>query len=290
MDDIDWLRFPPLSALRALEAAYRLGGFSQAGRSLNVTHAAISQQVRGLEEHLGYALVRRDGRALAFTDEGRALAQAANAGFASIGRTLGDLSRSREGRALAVTMSPIFADKWLIPRLRQFWKLHPEITLSLRPTASVLDLARERIDLGIRYGLGDWPGTQATYLTSARFVVVAGPDFADSDAAPEVLARQPWIVEEDWAEPMNWLSSHGISIEGSPKMMFSTEELCLTAARQGLGLYVATAALVERDVQEGNLRIAFDPKDDNPAYYIVTPPGPLSNEARIFFNWLRTQT
>ena len=125
MNTLDWLRFPSLSALRALEATVRTGSFSGAARVLNVTHAAVAQQVRNLEEQLGYALVVRDGRLLSFTDQGRTLAEAANEGFGTIQVALTEIDKSRNTKTLAVTMSPIFAEKWLVPRLGRFLRAHP---------------------------------------------------------------------------------------------------------------------------------------------------------------------
>jgi len=292
MNRLDWLRFPSLSALRALEATVRIGSFSGAARALNVTHAAVAQQVRNLEEQLGFSLVHRDGRTLGFTEEGRKLAEAANEGFGTIQAALTDIDKSRDTKSLSVTMSPIFAEKWLVPRLKSFWKRYPDITVSLRPTHKVLDLRREGIDLGIRYGRGSWPGIESTYLTSARFLIVASPELLSSHAAidHEKIGTLPWVVEEDWQEPLNWLASHGITLSEDSITEFSTEEICLTAARQGIGLYVGTAALVQQDIAEGTLTAIFDPQDENPAYYVVTPTGPTTQEARSFISWLRSQT
>lgn len=292
MNTLDWLHFPSLSALRALEATVRTGSFSGAARVLNVTHAAVAQQVRNLEKQLGYALVVRDGRLLSFTDQGRTLAEAANEGFGTIQVALTEIDKSRNTKTLAVTMSPIFAEKWLVPRLKSFWKRYPDVTVSLRPTHKVLDLRRESIDLGIRYGLGSWPGIESAYLTSARFLIVAAPELLAAHAPidHEKIGALPWVIEEDWQEPLNWLASHGVSLTGENATEFSTEEICLTAARQGIGLYVGTAALVQQDISDGTLAVVFDPQDENPAYYIVTPTGPVSQEARSFITWLRSQT
>jgi LysR family transcriptional regulator, glycine cleavage system transcriptional activator len=292
MDSIDWLRFPPLSALRALEATVRLGGFSAAARALNVTHAAVAQQVRGLEAHLGYALVHREGRTLSVTDEARRLADAANDGFVAIQTALNAIDLGRRNRTLAVTMTPIFAERWLMPRLKGFWAAHPDISLSLRPDHRVYDLRREGVDLGIRYGHGRWPGVEAEYLVSARFMIVAAPDLLRGvgDLSPEYLSRQPWIVEEGGAEPESWLMSHGIDISAAPRTLLPTEELALSAARQGIGLHVASAALIERDIADDALRVVLDSRDDNPAYYLVAPPGPRSPAARLFAKWLKAQT
>ncbi len=289
MDEIDWLHFPPLPALRAFEATVRLGGFSAAGRALNVTHAAIAQQVRGLEAHLGLALVHRDGRSLAVTPEGHLLASALNEGFGGIQTALAALRDEDEDRPVTVTLTPTFATNWLMPRLGKLWSRHPGLTVSLRPDPRVLDLRRERIDIGIRYGSGTWPGVDARFLASARQMIVAAPALFGGRAAipPEELADLPWVLETDWPEQRQWIACcTGLDPALLKITEFPTEELLLSAARQGYGLHVASAALVENDLRNGTLRVVLDNEDDNFGYHIVTPPGPLRPAARTFLRWL----
>lgn len=289
MPDLDWLHFPPLPALRAFEATARLGGFSAAARALNVTHAAVAQQVRALEAHLDLALVRRDGRAIALTEDGARLAASLSEGFGAIQAVLDELREGGADRPVTVTLTPTFASNWLMPRLGRFWSEHPEVAVSLRPDPRVLDLRRERLDFGIRFGEGNWPGVEATYLTSARYIVVGasklfrGPD----PLTREEMERLPWILEPDWPEQRQWIACcTGLDPDRLHITEFATEELALSAARQGYGLHITSAALVEADLRAGEMRIAVETEDDNPGYYVVTPPGPLRRPARIFMRWL----
>lgn len=289
MNRIDWLHYPPLPALRAFEATVRLGGFSAAGRALNVTHAAIAQQVRALEAHLGLPLVHRAGRSLAFTAEGQRLAAALNDGFGAIQEALADLRAASEDRPVSVTVTPSFATNWLMPRLGRFWSEHPEIAVSLRPDPRVLDLPHERIDFGIRFGEGDWPGVEATYLTTARYVVVGAPQlFASREAlSPQELAGLPWIFQSGWPEQRRWVACCvEVDLNELRSSEFATSELSLSAAREGLGLLATSAALVETDLRSGDLRVAFESDEENPGFYIVAPPGPLRRPARLFKKWL----
>lgn len=290
MEPIDWLRVPPLSALRAFEATARTGSFSAAAAALNVTHAAIAQQVRSLETRLGCALVTRAGRGVVLSDEGLVLARACNAGFSAIEGAVRDLRDAQAGSALSVTMTPVFADKWLMPRIKGFWSSHPEIALTLRPDYRVVDLRRERVDVGIRFGRGKWPGVDAEYLTSARFLVVAAPSLltAGTDLTSAELEAMPWITEARWNEPLAWLRDQQIDLGDRPTLDLPNEELAISAARQGMGLYVATAALVEEDLKSGALVALRDPKDQDPGYYVVTPAGPQKPAVRQFVRWLRT--
>jgi LysR family glycine cleavage system transcriptional activator len=289
MADIDWRHLPPLPALRAFEAAARLGGFSAAARALNVTHAAIAQQVRALEKDLGCALIHREGRGMMLTPEGAQLGAVLSEGFGLIQGSVLQLRRRREGDPVTVTLTPSFAAQWMMPRLWQFWEAFPDINVALRPDWRVLDLRREGIDLGIRYGNGAWPGVQSDYLTSGAYVVVGTPELVGDrrSLSPQEMMALPWVFESNWPEGLNWLKSKGIDPAKLDMTMFPSEELTLSAARQGYGLSMENAALVEEDVAEGRLRIVFDPNEDKPAYYIVTPPGPQRAQAKTFIRWLK---
>lgn len=289
MTEIDWLHLPPLPALRAFEATARLGGFSAAARALNVTHAAVSQQVRALEAALGVSLVNRNGRNLELTPEGSALGASLTDGFSTIQAAVDDLKTGSENRPVMITLTPAFATNWLMPRLGKLWSAHPDIAVSIRPDPNVLDLRTERIDFGIRFGMGQWPGVDARYLTSARYVVVGAPELFDGRTrlAPADMAALPWVLQEHWPEQRSWISNCvGLDPDKLKVTEFSTEELALSAARQGYGLHVSAAALVERDVGSGVLQLAFEVDEEGPGYYIVTPPGPLRAHARTIMRWL----
>lgn len=290
MADPDWLHLPPLSALRAFEAAARLGGFSAAARVLNVTHAAVAQQVRALEEHLGTALIHREGRGMALTPDGAQLGARLTEGFSAIQGAISAIRQKHEGDPLTVTMTPSFAIKWMMPRLWKFWEAHPGIAVSLRPDIRILDLRREGIDIGIRYGDGNWPGLTSTFLTSARLVVVASPGLVDgrTDLTRDELMELPWVMEENWPEGLNWLRKNGLDPDRLRVTHFANGDLAASAAQEGYGLFIETVVLAEQDQRSGRLRIVFDPKEDLPAYFIVTPPGPQRAAARTFVQWLKS--
>lgn len=289
--DLDWSRMPPLSALRAFEAVARLGGYSAAARALNVTHAAVAQQVRSLEEHLSIALVTRSGRGMALTGEGAQLAAALAESFGAIQAAV-EVARGGDDRPVRITLSPGFATQWLMPRLKIFWQQHPEIALSLHPEHRLVDLRREGMDLGIRYGNGDWPGVEARFLTSARLVAAGAPDLVDEALAgrSSLLAAEmqalPWVLTQNSPEEIRWMESHGLDPEALRPTWFPDDELTLAAARQGLGLIVESHALLEEDLKRGRLRVVFDSRDRLPGYFIVTPPGPQRRAVRAVLAWL----
>lgn len=287
----DWRSLPSLTALRAFAATAELRNFSQAARVLNVTHAAVAQQVRALEEALGRPLVQREGRGVSLTADGEQLAQALGEGFGAIQRGLEALRAGEADRPVRVTLTASFAAQWLMPRLKDFWRQHPEIGLSLHPDSKVVDLHRERMDMGIRYGNGDWPGVEAEYLTSARLVIAGAPSLiGDRDLTVEEMANMDWVLSRNWAEQDAYLRQLGLEPSALSSTDISNEELALAAARQGLGLVVESVALIESDVAEGRLRIVHESREKLPAYFIVTLPGPKRAAARAFLKWLKAQS
>lgn len=286
---IDWRSFPSLTALRAFEAAARLQSFTLAARELNVTHAAVAQQVRGLEDHLGRELLFRAGRGMALTPEGAKLAAALVEGFRGIGQALAEVKGGGPGAALRVTLTAAFAANWLMPKLGGFWKAHPDIELSLNPEKRVVDLRREGIDLGIRFGNGKWPGLDVEFLTAADYVIVAAPELLAGrvDLSNAEMSAMPWIIAEDWPETQTWLKGFGLKPDAMNITDVPTEDLALSAARAGLGLYVEAEALVEHDIENGTLQIVGRLKDDSLAYYMVTRPGPKRPELKAFIRWLK---
>lgn len=291
MSGPDWLGFPSLAGLRAFEATARLGGFSAAARALNVTHAAVAQQVRALERDIGDSLALRDGRSLRLTEKGAALAAELTRAFTAI-QSATDTARARADRPVAITLSPSFAANWLMPRLGRFWRAHPDIQLSLQPDHRVVDLAREGFDLGIRFGRGKWPGVEARHLAPAHYVIVATPALLGgrTTLTRAELAAMTWVLEPDWPEQRQWLAAQtGLDTATLRIHEFATDELALGAARQGLGLHVSSFALVEGDLRTGRLAIACETRDDALAYYTVTTPGPQRPQAKTFIRWLMAE-
>ena len=177
-----------------------------------------------------------------------------------------------------------------MPRLKDFWQRHPEIGLSLHPDSRVIDLHRERMDLGIRYGNGDWPGVEAEYLTSARLVIAGAPSLiGERKLSVEDMAGMDWVLSRNWAEQDAYLRQLGLEPATLSSTDISNEELALAAARQGLGLVVESVALIESDVAEGRLRIVHESREKLPAYFIVTLPGPKRAAARAFLKWLKSR-
>ncbi|WP_135450066.1 LysR family transcriptional regulator [Tabrizicola caldifontis] len=286
----DWRSLPPLTALRAFAATAELRSFSQAARVLNVTHAAVAQQVRALEDHLARPLVHREGRGVGLTADGEKLAEALGEGFAAMIRGVEALRAGEADRPVRVTLTASFAAQWLMPRLKGFWDRHPDIGLSLHPDARVMDLRRERMDLAIRYGNGDWPGVEATWLAPARLVIAGAPALTgERDLTIEDLRRMDWVLSPNWPEQDSYLRSLGLDPATLSRTDIDSDDLAIAAARQGLGLVVESLALVEADVAEGRLRLVHERAETLPAYFIVNLPGQQRAAARAFLGWLKSQ-
>ena len=287
---IDWQHLPSLTGLRAFAATVEFRSFSQAARSLNVTHAAVAQQVRALEAHFGVSLVQRDGRGVSLTVDGEQLAVSIAEGFAAFQRGSQALRGGGADRPVRITLTASFAAQWLMPRLRDFWEKHPDIGLSLHPENRIVDLLRDGMDLGIRYGNGDWPGLDSTFLASARLVVAGAPSILGDKVllSQNEMQKMDWIISLNWPEQDNYLRSLGLNPAELSQTDFPNEELSIAAARQGLGLMIDNIALLADDVAEGRLRVVHESRDQLPAYFVVALPGPQRAATRAFLKWLKT--
>ncbi|GKY86490.1 LysR family transcriptional regulator [Sinisalibacter aestuarii] len=287
---MDWSRIPSLAALRAFDALARHGGYSAAARELNVTHAAIAQHVRTLETHFGEALAARDGRTIRLTDTGIELAAALADGFAKIEDGVTRILDRNTSRPVVVSLTPTFAETWLMPRMGTFWAAHPEIEVRLVPGIALVDMRRDGIDLAIRFGDGDWPGYEVEPLDLSQFVVVAGRGYTEARdlAALGDLSRHYWFFSGASREQAVWGREIGVDFAQVRSEEMANNSIALSAVRAGLGLSIQSRALVESDLAAGVLYSLFEGDPAGLGYHIVTRPGVLSPGARTFRAWLRT--
>ncbi len=281
---------PPLAGLRAFAAFVECGGVREAGAALNVSHAAISQQLRALEEHLGLPLLDRSGRSLALTAAGTQLAEALRAGFGAIDRAVADLTEAEAVRPLHVTTTTSFASTWLMPRYPAFRMGHPDIDLVIAPGPENRDPAPGGLDLAIRYGLGNWPGMDVSPLMPSPVVGVAAPALVGTDPPrdPAALARFPWIQELGTHEASKWLDRQGVADIRQGALLTVPGNLMLDAARTGQGIAITTLVAAAPDLETGRLLALFE-EDSEKGYYIVTHPGAQRAPLRKFIAWLRRE-
>ncbi|GHA47618.1 transcriptional regulator [Amylibacter ulvae] len=286
---MDWSNVPSLSWLRAFEATARLGSFSSAAQELNVTHAAIAQNVRALENYFAQTLVTRRGRGMAVTPRGRALADHLADGFTLIADGVETLHNHNAQRPLNISITPAFAASWLMPRIGEFWAAHPEITVNLSPTTQLVDLVKDGFDMGIRFGNGDWAGLECEHLTSGNIVVVARADLVAGRKIKTLqdICDLTWLFESHMLERKALVENEGIDLNNCKVSMLNTSELVLAATRAGLGMSLQPQALVAPSIKSGELAQICALRDDGLGYYMVTRFGRETDALRIFQKWLR---
>lgn len=291
---MDWLNMPPLPALRAFAAYAETGNVSSAGARLNVSHAAISQQIRALERFLETPLLDRSARKAELTEEGVRLARALEEGFGAIWRGVEEISGAGKARPVVVSSTPAMASSWLLPRLSGFRAAHPGIDLMLDASAEVKPLRPGGIDVALRYGDGAWPGLEAELLVKSPVVVVAAPSLlpARPEAGGSALAEYPWLQELGTTEASTFLSNQGVVPGAAPAaragVISLPGNLMLDAARDGQGLAAVALVSVAADIEAGRLvELARDTRKTG--YFIVTGPGPHRPALKTFLRWLRRQ-
>ncbi|WP_170575790.1 LysR family transcriptional regulator [Ruegeria atlantica] len=287
---MDWMKMPPLSSLKAFHAFAQTRNVVKAGDLLNVSHAAISQQLRALEKHLGTALLDRRGKSLQLTAEGEKLARSLQLGFGAIGDAVADLMHLAEDRPVHVSLTPTFAASWLMPRLPAFQALHSDIPLALDPSPKIVSLRPGGVDVAIRYGDGDWPGLNAELLLQSPIVIVAAPSLlgGKTSLTPDELSKLPWLEELGSTETATWLARHGAERGPSAGRIAMPGNLVLEGVRAGQGAAVTVRHFVEADIEAGRVIELFRERGTL-GYHIVTGNTPLRPAVKTFVGWLRRQ-
>ncbi|HKJ60401.1 MAG TPA: LysR family transcriptional regulator [Hyphomicrobiales bacterium] len=284
---MDWSRIPSLSALRAYEATTRCGSYAEAARELNVTEAAIRQQVRSLEAFFGVSLIERFGRTIGPTTIGSDFSLRLADGFGRIQNAVERLQDSHEASAVRVALTPAFAENWLMPRLPLFWDENPGIQIDLAPSLKNADLTQGKHDLALRYGTGPWEGHEAHYLASAEYTVVASPklELPSIVTCTADLSDAVWLFENSREEHRRWAAENGVNFAAPRNRLYPNNSIVLSAVRAGHGLSVQSRALVETDTATGALIPVLQQKNDKLGYYLLHY-GPLRKHASVFVEWI----
>ncbi len=287
---MDWHALPPLTALRAFTALAQEGSASAAGARLNVSHAAISQQVKLLEAHMGLALTQRDGRSLALTADGQHLAETLIQGFGAIAQRVAAMTGADAQRPLQISVTPQFASSWLMPRLGDFQARHPGVDLMIHPSPQRADPAPGGVDIAIRFGLGHWPGLEAELLLPSEIVVVAAPALVGDREFTQLeeLLDYPWLTELHASFASEWMFRGDLAKLRGTSVTQVPGNLMLDGVRAGHGIAVLTTSSVDAEVAAGRLRILFS-ETGQTGYFIVTRAGVMRPQAKAFLRWLRAQ-
>jgi len=256
-------RLPPLYALKAFESASRVLSFTRAAQELHLTPAAISHQIKTLEERLGVRLFKRENNKIVLTAKGRNYVPAVREALDIIAAATVQLCDREESNVLKISVLPTFAVRWLIPRLSAFQGSHPEIDLRISSSYRAVDFGREDFDAAVRYGTGEWPDLHVTPVFEEELIPVCSPELLArlrTEPRPEDLEEFTLIHSGTCADNWRrWLSAVGAgNVDPSAGMTFDTCLLSFQAACEGLGFAIANRSYVERDLIEGRLVAPFD--------------------------------
>lgn len=291
-------RLPRLSSLLMFEAAARCRSFTIAARELNVTQAAVSQQVRALERELGLVLFNRLHRGLELTREGARLHRAVMISFERVAETTAELRAAKRTTRLEIGATYAVATFWLVPRLPRFRALHPEIDVHVVASDRGFDAIADRVDVGIAYGLGQWPGFRATLIREGEVFPVCSPEYlrrrprltrveqlphesllSMEDDRPGLMDWTAWFAEQDIK---GYDARHNLKINSHPLLM--------QAACEGQGIALGWAMLTDDLLEKRKLVRPLDATvRTSRGFYLVTSDKNSSEEAQAFSGWVLNQ-
>jgi LysR family transcriptional regulator of beta-lactamase len=276
-----------LNALRAFEASARHLSFTKAAEELCVTQAAISHQVKALEERIGAALFRRTPKGLVLTDEGMALAPTLTDTFERLQRLLERFDGGRLREVLTVGVVGTFAIGWLLPRLADFREQHPLVDLRLLTNNNKVDIVGESLDFAIRFGDGAWHGVESEPIMAAPFAPLCSPAIAERLKEPRDLAALPLLRSyrpQDWP---TWLEAAGVGDINARGPLFDSSWVMVQAALLDEGVALAPPKMFERTLAEGRLVQPFPIEVDLGAYWLTRLiTRPLTPAMSAFRDWV----
>lgn len=284
---------PSLQTLRAFEAAGRLNSYSKAAEELGLTHGAVSHRIRELEEQLGIVLFTRAGNSMLPTTEGLQLLSKVRQGLSVLEQAFA-VSRAPAGSAarrhVVIASAPSIGATWLFKRLAEFRAEHPGIDIDMRVSDGLSDYKKEKIDLGIRLGLGGWAGLNASPMFDEAISPVCTPEYRDSVGlrAPADLARAV-LLRNVWTPWVRWFSAAGLDWpEPAAGSIFDNSPLMLAAALDHQGVALGRHWLVVDELRAGRLVSPFDVSvRDDFQYWLAWPAGRSANaDAVLLREWL----
>jgi len=286
-------QIPPLQGLYYFYLAAEKGSFKEAAETAFVTPAAISQQIRQLEESLNCTLFIRQHRNIALTREGEILFVSAKNGFKAINQGVQRLSMDPDPGRLSISTHPSFAQHWLLPRINLFREKHPDISLLLDPRNELVTFEDNAIDLCIRYGKGDYPGLHSELLTEEQLLPACHPRYQTehniysiADLAHADLIEDIW-PDMDWSR---WLQQMGVE-PNAPALKYNGSNFVLEGALAGQGVALVKKSLTRRYIEEGKLvRIGNKAIKSDYRYYLCAPAHHFKREkVALFSHWIRSQ-
>lgn len=292
-------KIPPVNAIRAFEAACRHMQFQKAAEELGVTPAALSYQIRQLEDHLGLKLFRRLNRSVELTKEGRRLAPGVTEAFETLEASFA-LLLPEDDNTLVISTGPAFSAKWLAPRLHSYLEEHPEIDFRLSANLKLTDFDRDDVDAVIRFGAGEYPELFVEPLFQEIATPLISPELLEKSGgkADESLFDKVTLVHdeslrfleagqwESWLTAMNYNS-----VDHRKGLHFSHADHCIEAAVDGSGIVMARLGFAFREIKAGRLIAPFKQAiSAKGGFYFCCPPENLEKEKVLhFLAWLRDE-
>lgn len=291
-------RLPPLTALRAFDAAARHLSFAKAAEELHVTPAALSFQIKSLEAHLGHPVFRRRNRAIDLTPAGRALLPGVSEGFGALNAAWQAALRQSGRSILTVTAGPAFTAKWLAPKLFDFSQAHPEIELRFSATVRLLDFSRDNVDLAIRFGNGGNPGLFSEPIIHEWLTPMMAPALAEKVRHPEDLRSIPLFHQDDIAsirptlDWQAWFDAAGLGPVPAGGTRFSQADHAMDAALSGAGAILGRVSLAAQALETGQLATPFDLAIYSDAHYRFVCPVGTEDQPQVaaFRSWVTQQS
>lgn len=291
-------RLPPLNSLRAFESAGRYLSFSKAADELNVTPGAISQQIRTLEEFLDIKLFKRRNRTIVLTDAGQLCLPMITEGFASLSDAVQSVRKLSGDGPLTISSAPTFVSKWLIPRLSKFQALHPDIDVRIDASTKLVDFVYDDIDVGIRFGTGEFPGLESIYLFSFDLIPVCSPALVNQGKGLRLLSdiRHQTLLhgefdefDPSWPDWTMWLATAGVEdVDPSHGIFFNQNEMMMEAALEGQGIALVSSVAAASDIKAGRLVQPFETRlPVRLSYHFVTTNQKARSQKVVAFRqWL----
>jgi LysR family transcriptional regulator, glycine cleavage system transcriptional activator len=282
------MKLPPANALRAFEAAARLGSISRAGDELGVTHAAVSHHIRHLEQWFGTELFRRQGRHVALTQEGRALSETLTDSFRQIEAQCRSIRKGASGAGLTIACIPSIASRWLIPSLGEFQMRHPALDLRVVYAKASDRLADLDADVLVTLTEGDETGTVSRRLFSRRNQPVASPHYLAKLAgrSPADIAAADLLHDEDMTNWRAWLRKAGIyPLPDLKGPIFQDFNLLATSVIAGHGVALCPVEVFSREIAAGDVVVLSDIATMEDASYFVVTTARRRAAVGAFVDW-----
>lgn len=280
---------PPLPWLRAFEAASRNGNFSSAGDELGLTPAAVSHQVRSLEEHLRYQLFSREKRPMELTAMGELYLPWVIKAFETLRLGTRDVFGTRDTRPVRIRCLPTFAQVWLLRQLPDFRARYPEVIMQLHMGTWASAIQSNQLDVEIRFGNGEWPGQRATLLSRYPVVPVCHPDLRSTGGTLDALRDTPLIeiigVADNWHQ---FFRQENLRPPAqTPALSVDQSIAALELAAHGMGHALVSAVFAAPYLQDGRLVRSLNiEKHTDQAIYLTCPEGPVSYGCQMFLDWV----